>query len=86
VTYKEQHAEHPGPTNPNRQFATSGSTCGLVDNTVQSYGWQLNTTGTNCTMSIFESLSNKGISWKNVSMNHVTTVRVGNAYAPDRSL
>lgn len=59
------HAEHPGPTNPNRQFATSGSTCGLVDNTVQSAGWFMNTTGTNCTSSIFQSLSEAGISWKN---------------------
>ncbi|KAK9251522.1 phosphatidylglycerol specific phospholipase [Lipomyces tetrasporus] len=59
------HAEHPGPTNPNRQFATSGSTCGFVDNTDQAAGWFNNVTGTSCATSIFESLSNKGITWKN---------------------
>ncbi|OQV08704.1 hypothetical protein CLAIMM_12932 isoform 2 [Cladophialophora immunda] len=59
------HAEHPGPTDPNRQFATSGSTCGLVDNTVQAYGWQLNSTGASCSKSIFEALSDKNITWKN---------------------
>lgn len=59
------HAEHPGPTNPNRQFATSGSTCGMVDNTNQASGWFANVTGTTCATSIFESLSKKGISWKN---------------------
>ncbi|KAJ5410777.1 Phosphoesterase [Penicillium crustosum] len=32
-------AEHPGPTNPNRQFATSGSSCGFIDNTDQSAGF-----------------------------------------------
>lgn len=59
------HAEHPGPTNPNRQFATSGSTCGHVDNTDQAAGFFLNTTGTTCAVSIFESLSRKNITWKN---------------------
>jgi phospholipase C len=60
------HAEHPGPTNPNRMFATSGSTCGYVDNTdTQATGWFANVTGTTCATSIFESLSNNNISWKN---------------------
>lgn len=59
------HAEHPGPTNPNRQFATSASSCGMVDNTDQASGWFANVTGTTCATSIFESLSNKNISWKN---------------------
>ncbi|OZJ03661.1 hypothetical protein BZG36_03528 [Bifiguratus adelaidae] len=59
------HAEHPGPTNPNRQFATSGSTCGFVDDTTQSAGFWNNVTGTSCTKSIFELLSEKNISWKN---------------------
>ncbi|EXJ58517.1 hypothetical protein A1O7_05943 [Cladophialophora yegresii CBS 114405] len=59
------YAEHPGPTNPNRQFATSGSSCGYVDNTDQSAGWFSNTTGTDCAVSIFESLSRKNITWKN---------------------
>ncbi|GAB7348660.1 hypothetical protein MBLNU459_g7026t1 [Dothideomycetes sp. NU459] len=59
------HAEHPGPTDPNRQFATSGSTCGMVDNTEQAYGWAANITGTSCATSIFESLSNANVSWKN---------------------
>ncbi|KAJ9491428.1 hypothetical protein VN97_g1823 [Penicillium thymicola] len=58
-------AEHPGPTNPNRQFATSGSSCGFVDNTYQSAGFWNNVTGTTCAISIFESLSKKNISWKN---------------------
>ncbi|KAB8205929.1 phosphoesterase [Aspergillus parasiticus] len=58
-------AEHPGPTNPNRQFATSGSTCGFVDNTGQAAGFFNNVTGTACATSIFEALSNKNISWKN---------------------
>ncbi|KAF7115498.1 hypothetical protein CNMCM5793_002456 [Aspergillus hiratsukae] len=58
-------AEHPGPTNPNRQFATSGSTCGFVDNTDQAAGFFNNVTGTSCATSIFESLENAGISWKN---------------------
>ncbi|KAJ5960599.1 Phosphoesterase [Penicillium vulpinum] len=58
-------AEHPGPTNPNRQFATSGSSCGFVDNTYQSAGLWTNVTGTTCAVSIFESLSKKNISWKN---------------------
>lgn len=59
------HAEHPGPTNPNRQFATSGSTCGMVDNTKQASGWFANVTGTTCATSIFEALSHTNISWKN---------------------
>ena len=58
-------AEHPGPTNPNRQFATSGSSCGFVDDTTQAAGYFNNVTGTTCAMSIFESLENKGISWAN---------------------
>ncbi|KAK1143055.1 hypothetical protein N8T08_007119 [Aspergillus melleus] len=58
-------AEHPGPTNPNRQFATSGSTCGYLDNNNQAAGFFYNVTGTTCATSIFEALSNKGISWKN---------------------
>ncbi|RFU27221.1 hypothetical protein B7463_g9100, partial [Scytalidium lignicola] len=58
-------AEHPGSTNPNRQFATSGSSCGFVDSTTQSVGFFRNTTGMTCAKSIFESLSNKGITWKN---------------------
>ncbi|XTI92944.1 phosphatidylglycerol specific phospholipase [Cenococcum geophilum] len=59
------HAEHPGPTNPNRQFATSGSTCGMVDNTNQASGWFMNVTGTTCAKSVFQALTEKGISWKN---------------------
>ncbi|KAI7629874.1 phosphatidylglycerol specific phospholipase [Hortaea werneckii] len=59
------HAEHPGPTNPNRQFATSGSTCGMVDNGDQSAGWWNNVTGTDCAVSIFEALEKKNVSWKN---------------------
>lgn len=62
-----QFAEHPGPTNTNRQFATSDSTCGFVDNTYQAAGWYANYTGTTCATSIFEALSNKNITWKNVS-------------------
>ncbi|KAJ5235661.1 uncharacterized protein N7469_004829 [Penicillium citrinum] len=58
-------SEHPGPTNVNRQFATSGSSCGFVDNTDQSAGFWNNVTGTTCATSIFESLSKKGITWKN---------------------
>ncbi|KAJ5439970.1 uncharacterized protein N7458_010968 [Penicillium daleae] len=58
-------AEHPGPTNPNRQFATSGSTCSFVDNTDQAAGFFNNVTGTTCATSIFESPSKKKISWKN---------------------
>ncbi|KAJ5584555.1 uncharacterized protein N7459_004355 [Penicillium hispanicum] len=58
-------AEHPGPTNTNRQFATSGSTCGFVDNTNQASGFFNNVTGTTCATSVFESLTNKNISWKN---------------------
>lgn len=56
------HAEHPGPTNPNRQFATSGSTCGMVDNGDQASGWFANVTGTDCAVSIFEALEKKGVS------------------------
>lgn len=63
--FDSYHAEHPGPTNPNRQFATSGSTCGLVDNTYQSAGWFSNVTGTSCAKSIFEALDEAQISWKN---------------------
>ncbi|GAD93287.1 phosphatidylglycerol specific phospholipase [Paecilomyces variotii No. 5] len=64
--FDSYHAEHPGPTNPNRQFATSGSTCGFVDNgDWQASGWFNNVTGTTCAVSIFEALSNKNISWKN---------------------
>jgi len=48
------HAEHPGPTNPNRQFATGGSTCGFVDDSTQSAGWWANNTGVSCVSSIFE--------------------------------
>lgn len=59
-------AEHPGPTNVNRQFATSGSSCGFVDNTDQAAGWYNNVTGTTCATSIFEALTKKNISWKNV--------------------
>ncbi|KIX04865.1 uncharacterized protein Z518_05736 [Rhinocladiella mackenziei CBS 650.93] len=59
------YAEHPGPTNPNRQFATSGSTCGMVDNGDQASGWFANVTGTTCATSIFEALSQKGITWRN---------------------
>ncbi|KAA8646102.1 hypothetical protein EYZ11_011871 [Aspergillus tanneri] len=58
-------AEHPGPTNPNRQFATSGSTCGYLDNSNQAAGFFNNMTGTTCATSIFEALSHKNISWKN---------------------
>ena len=64
------HAEHPGPTNPNRQFATSGSTCGMVDNTDQASGWFANVTGTDCAVSIFEALDKKNISWKNYYVSH----------------
>jgi phospholipase C len=63
--FDSYHAEHPGPTNPNRQFATSGSTCGMVDNTDQASGWFANVTGTDCAVSIFESLDKKNITWKN---------------------
>ncbi|KAK3634031.1 hypothetical protein LTR56_015499 [Elasticomyces elasticus] len=63
--FDSYHAEHPGPTNPNRQFATSGSTCGMVDNTDQASGWFANVTGTDCAVSIFEALDKKNISWKN---------------------
>lgn len=60
------HAEHPGPTNPNRMFHTSGSTCGYVDNKdSQSTGWFANVTGQSCATSIFEALDKKNISWKN---------------------
>ena len=59
------HAEHPGPTNPNRQFATSGSTCGYVDNTNQAAGLFANYTGTTCAKSIFQALTEKNITWKN---------------------
>ncbi|KAI9739122.1 MAG: hypothetical protein M1834_007335 [Cirrosporium novae-zelandiae] len=59
------YAEHPGPTNPNRQFATSGSSCGMVENGDQSSGWFNNVTGTSCAKSIFEALSDKNITWKN---------------------
>ncbi|KAI9741483.1 MAG: hypothetical protein M1818_004289 [Claussenomyces sp. TS43310] len=71
--FDSYHAEHPGPTNTNRQFASSGSTCGMVDNTFQSSGlWDFvngvhTVTGTNCTKSIFEALDEKNISWKNVN-------------------
>lgn len=63
--FDSYHAEHPGPTNPNRQFATSGSTCGAVDDANQSAGFWNNVTGTTCAVSIFESLSNANITWKN---------------------
>ncbi|KAJ5609053.1 hypothetical protein N7528_009620 [Penicillium herquei] len=63
--FDSYHAEHPGPTNVNRQFATSGSSCGFVDNTDQAAGWYNNVTGTTCATSIFESLTSKNISWKN---------------------
>jgi phospholipase C len=62
--FDSYHAEHPGPTEPNRQFATSGSTCGMVDNTYQSYTVGTKN-GTTCTKSIFELLSEKNITWKN---------------------
>lgn len=59
-------AEHPGPTNINRMFATSGSSCGMVDNSnLQSAGFFNNVTGASCAESIFESLDKKNISWKN---------------------
>ncbi|KAJ5792935.1 uncharacterized protein N7503_008913 [Penicillium pulvis] len=58
-------AEHPGPTDVNRQFATSGSSCGFVDNTNQASGFWNNVTGTTCATSIFESLTKKNITWKN---------------------
>jgi phospholipase C len=64
-----QFAEHPGPTNVNRQFATSGSSCGMVDNIHQSAGFFANVTGTNCTKSIFQVLDEANISWKNVGIN-----------------
>ncbi|KAJ5163767.1 Phosphoesterase [Penicillium coprophilum] len=47
------------------QFATSGSTCGFVDNTHQSAGFWINVTGITCAVSIFEPLSKKNVSWKN---------------------
>lgn len=37
----------------------------MVDNTFQAYGWAENTTGVSCAKSIFQALSEKGISWKN---------------------
>ncbi|KAK9453386.1 phospholipase C [Dipodascopsis uninucleata] len=59
-------SEHPGSTHPNREFATSGSSCGTVDNVAsQPSGWNNNGTGFNCSVSVFEALSKKGISWKN---------------------
>lgn len=67
LTPLTQFAEHPGPTNPNRQFATSGSTCGMVDNTKQAATLSNNYTGTDCAVSIFEALSKKNVTWKNVS-------------------
>ncbi|KAJ6093152.1 hypothetical protein N7486_008441 [Penicillium sp. IBT 16267x] len=63
--FDSYHAEHPGPTNVNRQFATSGSSCGFVDNTNQAAGFWNNVTGTTCSTSVFESLTAKNISWKN---------------------
>lgn len=65
--WTKQYAEHPGPTNTNRQFATAGTTCGFVDNTNQAAGWFNNVTGVSCATSIFEALSKKNITWKNVS-------------------
>ncbi|KKA18003.1 PLC-D group protein Nfis6, partial [Rasamsonia emersonii CBS 393.64] len=52
--WTKQYAEHPGPTNTNRQFATAGTTCGFVDNTNQAAGWFNNVTGVSCATSIFE--------------------------------
>ncbi|KAF2100555.1 phospholipase, PLC-D [Rhizodiscina lignyota] len=66
------HAEHPGPTNPNRQFATSGSTCGLVDNGLQCANVGCTEPGLSCSVSIFEALSKKGISWKNYYEQTIT--------------
>lgn len=68
--WTKQFAEHPGPTNTNRQFATAGTTCGFVDNTDQAAGWFNNVTGVSCATSIFEALSKKNITWKNVSDVH----------------
>ncbi|GAB5590147.1 hypothetical protein Unana1_05047 [Umbelopsis nana] len=65
AVFDSYFAEHPGPTNPNRQFATSGSACGFVDDTTQAAGFFNNVTGTSCAKSIFQALSEKGISWKN---------------------
>ncbi|KAI9929177.1 hypothetical protein MW887_001581 [Aspergillus wentii] len=65
VFWDSYFAEHPGPTNPNRQFATSGSSCGYLENKEQSAGFYNNVTGTDCATSIFEALSNKNITWKN---------------------
>ncbi|KAL1988139.1 hypothetical protein VTN96DRAFT_669 [Rasamsonia emersonii] len=63
--FDSYYAEHPGPTNTNRQFATAGTTCGFVDNTNQAAGWFNNVTGVSCATSIFEALSKKNITWKN---------------------
>lgn len=71
--FDSYHAEHPGPTNPNRMFATSGSSCGYVDNTdTQATGWFANVTGVNCATSVFEALGNKNISWKNYYEGDIT--------------
>ncbi|KAF2142584.1 uncharacterized protein K452DRAFT_358330 [Aplosporella prunicola CBS 121167] len=63
--FDSYHAEHPGPTNPNRQFATSGSSCGMIENDDQAAGWYANVTGTTCAKSIFQALNEKNITWKN---------------------
>ncbi|KAH8647777.1 phospholipase, PLC-D [Xylariales sp. PMI_506] len=63
--FDSYHAEHPGPTNPNRQFATSGSACGMVDNTYQDAEIYSTYAPANCSLSIFEALDQKNISWKN---------------------
>jgi len=59
------YAEHPGPTNPNRQFGTAGTTCGQIDNTFQAAEVGSKLPPVNCSVSLFEAIDRKGISWKN---------------------
>ncbi|KAI0477096.1 phospholipase, PLC-D [Xylariaceae sp. FL0804] len=61
------HAEHPGPTNPNRMFASSGSACGWVDGGHQDGALYKNASSGAfaCATSIFEALSAANVSWKN---------------------
>lgn len=39
----------------------------MLENDFQASGWFNNVTGTTCAVSIFEALSKKNITWKNVS-------------------
>lgn len=42
----------------------------MIENDYQASGWFNNVTGTTCATSIFEALSKKNITWKNVSLDH----------------